>query len=238
MLLAGAAVFLNIAARKQSVKSLVTMTVVLLWPLASIVVPPAIKAYKNRRFADAEAAVGDFKDATLAAMARAIAANDSAGLTRLLDGKRVPQGRDRAGKNGLLAYAFDVVRDRKVAPALVGTLLEHGADPNVVDPRTGNTPLGDLYNNPGLVQVLVDHGADIDRIQSDGTPAVVRFIGTRQWESALYLVEKGARLDVVNSHGLSVDCYLDEWKDSVFGDRPDGWDRVREAIAARRAAAR
>jgi hypothetical protein len=45
MLLAGAAVFLNIAARKQSVKSLVTMTVVLLGPLASIVVPPAIKAY-------------------------------------------------------------------------------------------------------------------------------------------------------------------------------------------------
>jgi hypothetical protein len=42
----------------------------------------------------------------------------------------------------------------------------------------------------------------------------------------------------VNTHGLAVDYYLDDWKDSVFGDHPDGWDRVREAIAARRAAAR
>src|SRR6185295_15466648 len=114
-------------------------------------------------------------------------------------------------------------------------LLEHGADPNVVDPQSRNTPLGDVSSNPEIVRALVDGGADIDHVQSDGTPAVVRFIGTREWESALYLIEKGARLDLANSHGLSVDYYLHEWKESVFGDHPEGWDKVRAAIAARRA---
>jgi len=270
VLLAGAAVFLAIAARKGSVKGLITMTVVLAWPLVSFVADPAIRAYKSRRYADDEARVGDFKDATLAAMAKAIAANDSAGLTRLLGGKRPPEGKDRAG-NDLLAYSIVLVRDKDGGSAPVRALLAagadarktrmptgenlvsyllyghtpaaneamravlgHGADPNVVDPRSGNTPLGEVHNNPELVRALVDNGADIDRIQSDGTPAVVRFIGTRQWESALYLIEKGAKLDVVNMNGLSVDYYLKDWKESVHGEHPEGWEKVRGAIAARR----
>src|SRR5215204_5660096 len=98
--------------------------------------------------------------------------------------------------------------------------------------------LGEIHDDVGMVRAFVDNGADIDRIQSDGTPAVVRFIGTRQWDSALYLIEKGAKLDIVNVNGLSVDYYLNEWKESVFGEHPEGWDRVREAIATRRAAAR
>lgn len=199
LLLAGAGVFLNMAARRQSAAGLITMTVILAWPIASIVVPPAIKAYKQRRFASAEARASEASSAQPASLLSAIAENDSASLTRL---------------------------------------LESGADPNTLDPRTGNTPLGDVYGNPAIVRVLVDHGADMDRIQSDGTPAVVRFIGTRQWESARYLIEKGARLDIVNSHGLSVDYYLNEWKESVFGEHPDGWDSVRQAIVARRTAAR
>src|SRR5689334_4729315 len=273
-LLAAAAYFLNSAARKQSTTGLIAMTVILVWPLASIVVPPMIKAYKNRQYADAEASVGDFRDATLASMARAIAANDSATLTRMLGGKHPPEGKDRAG-NDLLAYALVLVRDKQGAAAPVRALLDagadarttrmasgenvvsymiygrtpaaheamrallaHGADPNVADPRSGNTPLGEIHDDPEMVRVLVDHGANIDRIQSDGTPAVVRFIGMRQWESALYLIEQGARLDVVNSNGLSVDYYLNEWKESVYGDHPEGWEKVREAIANRRAATR
>jgi hypothetical protein len=51
---------------------------------------------------------------------------------------------------------------------------------------------------------------------------------------ALYLIEKGARLDVANQHGLSVDYYLKDWKESVYGNHPEGWDRVRAAIEARR----
>jgi hypothetical protein len=62
---------------------------------------------------------------------------------------------------------------------------------------------------------------------------LVRFIGMHQWDSALYLVQRGAELDVTNPDGLSVDYYLKEFKDSVYGQHPKGWDRVRAAIQAR-----
>ena len=117
---------------------------------------------------------------------------------------------------------------------LMRVLIERGADPNAVDPRTGDTPIRDMYEDLGLLKLLVERGADIDRVQSDGVPAVVNYISTQKWDMALYLIEKGARLDVVNQHGLSVDYYLKDWKESVHGNHPEGWDRVRKAIEARR----
>src|SRR5262245_44167517 len=87
-----------------------------------------------------------------------------------------------------------------------------------------------------VVRVLAENGADIDRIQPGGVSAVVELLSTRQWESALYLIEKGANLDIENERGLSVDYYLDSWKDNAYGEHPEGRDRVREAIARRRAA--
>lgn len=118
--------------------------------------------------------------------------------------------------------------------ALMRLLIERGADANAVDPRLGDTPIRNMYEDLGLLELLVEHGADIDRIQSDGVPAVVNYISTQKWDMALYLIEKGASLDVVNSHGLSVDYYLKDWKESVYGNHPEGWERVRAAIAARR----
>jgi hypothetical protein len=58
-LLAVAAILLNVAARKQSPAGLITMTLVLAYPLVSLVAHPAIQAYKRRGFASAEARVGD-----------------------------------------------------------------------------------------------------------------------------------------------------------------------------------
>jgi hypothetical protein len=117
---------------------------------------------------------------------------------------------------------------------LMRLLLERGADPNAVDPRLGDTPIRNAYDDLGALKMLVEYGADIDHIQSDGVPAVVNYISTQKWDMALYLIEKGARLDVVNTHGLSVDYYLKDWKESVYGNHPEGWDRVRKAIEARR----
>jgi hypothetical protein len=265
-------VFLTMAARKQSPTGLVTIAVVLAWPLISMIAHPAIIAYKERRFASAEASVGDFRDPTLKAMADAVRSNDAAALRRLLKGQPPPSGKDRAG-NDLLAYAVVLVRDRQGtaepvralleagadprtsrtpkgedlvnfilygrSPAAVDALrllLEHGADPNAIDPQSGKTPIGSVYKQPEMVRALAEHGADIDRIQPGGVPAVVELISTREWESALYLIDKGANLDVKNEHGLSVDYYLNDWKDNVHGEHPEGWDRVREAIARRRAA--
>jgi hypothetical protein len=271
VLLAGSAAAITVAMRKQSQTGLVTMAVLMAWPLVFLVADPLIKAKRARGYAAAEASVGDFKDPALASIARAIAQNDTATLARLLNGQRPPSGKDRAG-NDLLAYSLVLVREKAGSASPVRALLDagadpratrmgsgedvvsymvfgrspdaaeamrlllgRGADPNAVDSQSGNTPLGTVSDNPEIVRALVDGGADIDRLQSDGTPAVVRFIGTRQWDSALYLVQKGANLDLANSHGLSVDYYLNDWKESVFGDHPEGWDKVRAAIAARRA---
>lgn len=113
-------------------------------------------------------------------------------------------------------------------------LLKHGADPNAVDPITGDTPIRESGDSPELVRALVEAGGDVDRIQQNGVTALVDFVAERHWESARYLVEQGAHLDVVNEDGLSLDYYLEDWKDSVFGEHPKGWDRLQAAIAARR----
>ena len=42
------------------------------------------------------------------------------------------------------------------------------------------------------------------------------------------------QLDMTGPDGLSLDDYLIEFNDSVYGEHPEGWDRVREAILARR----
>ena len=117
---------------------------------------------------------------------------------------------------------------------VVRTLLEHNADPNLRDPITGNTPLGSVSGDAEVVRMLVEAGADIDALQPGGLPSVVGFISTRDWDSAVYLINKGARLDVKNADGLSVDYWLEQWKESVYGEHPEGWDHVRAAIAARR----
>ena len=113
-------------------------------------------------------------------------------------------------------------------------LLEHGADANAVHPPNRGTPIADAGDDLELVRVLVEHGADIDRLQGSGVPVIVHYIGANHWDSALYLIERGARLDVANADGLSVDYYLKSWRESVYGAHPEGWDRVKAAIEARR----
>ena len=270
-LLAGAGWLLSVAARKQSPTGLILMTLLLLYPLVMLVAIPTVRWYKDRRFANEEARVGDFLHPTLKPIARAIRENDTATLARLLSAKPALDGADRAG-NDLLAYALVVVRDRKgsaepvrmlleagadprasrvgggddvvnfmvnggtpAAHEAMRLLLEHGADPNAPSGEGGRTPIARVYKEPEIVRLLVEHGADIDRIQPDGVPAVVKFIGASEWESALYLIEKGANLDAKNAEGLSVDYYLNDWKENVYGQHPPGWDKVREAIAKRRA---
>jgi ankyrin repeat protein len=116
---------------------------------------------------------------------------------------------------------------------VVRLLLKHGADPNAKDPQTGMTAMANAGAQPEMVQLLAEAGADIDQLLPGGESMLVRFISMQQWDSALYLIERGAGLDVTNPDGLSVDYYLDEFEDSVYGAHPEGWDRVRAAIAAR-----
>jgi hypothetical protein len=135
--------------------------------------------------------------------------------------------------DGLAPIHFMIVDPTPGGREAVHLLLEHGADPNAVDPITGDTPIRGSGDSLDLVRALIEAGADMERIQSSGVTALVDFVAGRHWESARFLVERGARLDVANEDGLSLDYYLKDWKDSVFGEHPEGWDRLRAAIAAR-----
>lgn len=117
----------------------------------------------------------------------------------------------------------------------VALLLKHGADPDATSPASPNPPLHLAEDQPDLVRLLLDHGADIDGLDEYGQPPVVRFIGTQHWDTALLLVERGARLDLASTSGVSIDYYLKDWSQSVHGEHPPGWDRLRQAIAQRRA---
>jgi hypothetical protein len=132
----------------------------------------------------------------------------------------------------LLHFMVHVGTPRSIE--VVRLLLEHGADPNARDPGSGMTPLADAGSEPELVRLLVEAGADVDQTMPGGESVLVRFIAMQHWDSALYLIERGAQLEVTNPDGLSVDYYLREFKDSVYGEHPEGWDRVRAAIEARR----
>lgn len=127
----------------------------------------------------------------------------------------------------LLGLSTDVSKE------IVKLLIDHGADVNARDVVLGGTPLGSA-NDLEQVRRLVERGADINALQEDGVPAVVRLIARRKWDAALYLIEKGANLDTVSASGLSVDHYLTIWAGGANDSNPEGWDRVREAIAARR----
>ncbi len=142
----------------------------------------------------------------------------------------------RASRN---ADGVDVLNHLATARASVRrdamrALLERGADPNVVDPLDQSTPLAAVGDDPELVRLLVERGADIDRLQGNGVPVIVDYVGGKHWDSALYLIERGARLDVANQDGLSVDYWVKSFSESVYGTPPEGLDRVKAAIAARR----
>ena len=117
---------------------------------------------------------------------------------------------------------------------VVRLLLEHGADPNARDPQSGMTPMANAGAQPELVRLLAEAGANIDQLLPGGESMLVRFIELQQWDSAVYLIQRGAKLDVTNPDGLSVDYFLKQFEDNVYGEHPEGWDRVREAIQARR----
>lgn len=270
VVLAGVGLWLYGATRRGASGSLVTLTLLMAFPLVLLIASPIVKAWKTWRFESELKQVGDFPDPSCRALAEKIQTGDTAGLQRQLAGAPPPGGRDRAG-NDLLAFAVLVVRDRKGNPELVRVLLEagadpgksgtpdggsllgfmtvdrspvstevvrlllqHGADPNVKDAQSGMTAMADAGDRPELVRLLLDAGASVDERLPGGESMLVRFVGMRQWDSALYLIEKGANLDVTNPNGLSLDYYLKDWKDSVYGDHPEGWEKVREAILARR----
>lgn len=232
LLAATAGLALHWASRRESLGGVVAITALLVFPGVVGIAGKAVGVFEGWRLDQELAKPGDFPDAQLKPLAEAIDAGDAASLTERLTNRAVPKGTDRDGSD-LLIYAVRRFRFDHGSLACVQVLLRAGADPNTIDPHSGWPPLMDLGEFPDAVRAFVEAGADIE-VFGDGIPPVVRFTGLRQWESALYLVEKGARLDTATPEGLSLDYYVKDWRDSVFGEHPEGWNRLRAAIAQRR----
>jgi hypothetical protein len=114
-------------------------------------------------------------------------------------------------------------------------LLERGADPDIRDDFWKDAPLARIYDNAEAVRLLVEHGADVNARPRDGSGLVTNFVARKAWAAALYLIEKGAPLDGGDINGTSLDYYVNErWKESVEGEHPEGWEKVKAAIAARK----
>ena len=190
-------------------------------------------ARNREQLTSANAAIGDFPDPALHPHAAAITAADPAALKQALTGP-APAGKDRAGHD-LLNYALRRYRFDNGSIECIRLLLAAGANPNSPDPITGNPPLIELGEDPAAVRLLVEAGADIET-NSTGLTPVVRFTMLRNWDSAIYLVKKGARLDTSDGQGVSLNYFLKEWEDSVNDQHPEGWDRLRAAITSARRA--
>jgi hypothetical protein len=114
-------------------------------------------------------------------------------------------------------------------------LLQRGADPNIRDAFAQDVPLSRVYDNAEAVRLLVEHGADINAKPRDGSGHVTNFVARKAWDAAVYMINKGAPLDGGDINGTPLDYYLNEkWKESVDGEHPEGWERVKAALAARR----
>jgi hypothetical protein len=219
------------SAQRESMAGTIVITVILIYPLFAAVASGALRS-RNEKLIDAETAKeGDFPDPQAKLVAAAIDAGDVIALRTLLAGRPDLNGKDRAG-NTLLGHAIARVRFHNGSLECLRLLLAAGADPNVPDPA-GWPPLMAAGDSPGIVRALVEAGADFEAL-GGGLPAIVHFTSDRHWDAAIYLVEKGARLDTRSMEGLSLDYYLKDWKDGIYGEHPEGWDRLRAAIAKAR----
>ena len=260
LLMAGSGFLLWWAANRQLTGVVVGITVVMAYVGVSLVAQPLVKKYKERAFERELAKSGSFSNPELQALAQAIRTGDAVQLQQLLKGQPPPAGKDAAGQD-LLTFAIATIFDAKHNPECVRVLLEAGADARALNAAENPVRLMLFYNNPEsaetlrlllahgadpnafplregdnleVVRMLVEAGANMNAKDEGGMTPLLHFISTRKWDIAQYLVEKGADLSAQTEHGLSVDYYLKDWKDSVYGEHPPEWDRLREAINKRR----
>ena len=175
---------------------------------------------------------GDFADPQTKWLAAAIVAGDPLALKALLAARPDTKQRDRAD-NSLLDFAIRRFRFEKGSVGCLHLLLAAGANPNSPTSNGGPPPIRDMGQFPKIVRSLVEAGADSE-VLYDGNPPVVRLYDVRQWDSAIYLVQKGARLDTSTRDGVSIDYYPEQWKHGVEGMPDEGWNGLRAAIAKRR----
>ena len=78
--------------------------------------------------------------------------------------------------------------------AYIKYLLEHGANPNLVDPSTGQTPIFYVpFKNLGYFQLLIDHGAELNIKNFKGNTLYAQMKKDYHLDDAKFLKSKGAK---------------------------------------------
>ena len=115
--------------------------------------------------------------------------------------------RDRYGITALLATAF--TKDRA---AVIGGLLDRGADPNISEDDDGTTPLMGVMGNQDVptLRLLLQHGANLEAQDHDGRTAMIRAAmirATEQVEQIRELIRQKANINVVDHKGETALTY-------------------------------
>lgn len=103
------------------------------------------------------------------------------------------------GDGNTVVHAALTIRDSRFLEAI----LEHGGNPNLkAGDSSKNTPLFDALNEgKGKIDLLLEAGADINAQNSYGSTAVMATAGVGEFETAHYLLEKGADPTIANDAG-------------------------------------
>lgn len=126
-----------------------------------------------------------------------------------------------------------------LAHELLRLLFKAGADPDVLDRFDRRPLIFSTYMDLPELEIFAEAGANLGALdtRSDrpGWNALMNAAYMRQWDQALFLLEKGVATDHVGRDGTTLDQIMAE-----HGSGPDasdpGFSSFREALARKRAA--
>jgi len=122
-------------------------------------------------------------------------------------------------------------------PECLKIAIRHGLDPNYVLHPEDDTPLifyAQRAESTPAIAVLVDAGADINRRDGAGYTAVVRAMSARDYNTAWFLLQRGADPTVKDERGRDLVSELKEYGSrGVRSDQRESFDKVINELAQR-----
>jgi hypothetical protein len=116
-------------------------------------------------------------------------------------------------------------------------LLNHGANPNQL--REGQPLIFSIWNNLDAMRELLDHGADINARDPSGDTALLFYLWNGRWDAAVFVLERGADIDVQNNSGMTPELALEGCRDRIVNSfkepLPEGYNKTKAALDRRRA---
>ncbi|QHT68251.1 hypothetical protein GXP67_17185 [Rhodocytophaga rosea] len=120
-----------------------------------------------------------------------------------------------------------------VSAETIRVFLENGADPNLADEFGDPLLFGaGAYGKPGVLHAFVENGAHINVFNNDGWTPLMRLAYYGNWDSMIYLLEKGADYKHIGPDGKSVESLLKEYY-TKNGAAPDNLPEAYIAVCKR-----